>query len=60
MSNRKQRLQNAANYRNLMRTVGPLRQCDHCKAWHRNEGHFVPPSFGEGGFFICTKPEDIR
>ena len=31
--------------------------CPHCKT---DEGpHFVPPCFGEPGFFLCGTPEDI-
>jgi hypothetical protein len=56
VANKQQRMQNAANYRDLMAGVRPLRQCHNCKIWHRAEGHFVPPSFGESGFYICTKP----
>lgn len=55
MPNKQQRMQNADNHRALMAKVGPLRQCPHCKLWHRDEGHFVPPSFGDSGFFICEK-----
>lgn len=60
MPNKQQRMQNANNYRRLMNEVRPKRQCVNCKAWHRDEGHFVPPSFGEDGFFICKKPGSER
>lgn len=31
--------------------------CPNCKEqFKENEtGHFVPPSFGDSGFFVCTK-----
>lgn len=54
MPNKQQRMQNANNYRRLMNEVGPQRQCPNCKVWHRSEGHFVPPSFGEEGFYVCS------
>lgn len=28
-----------------------------CLNCGKNEAHFVPPSFGEEGFFICEKPK---
>lgn len=56
MPNKQQRMQNANNYRKLMREVGPKRECDHCKElMPYGDGHFVPPSFGQPGFFMCER-----
>jgi len=55
MSNRKQRESNRANHRKLMATL-KTNECMNCHELIAG-GHFVPPSFGEEGFFVCTTPE---
>lgn len=57
MSNRKQRDSNRANYRDLMALVGPKSECMNCHELI-TQGHFVPPSFGEEGFFACEEKKD--
>ena len=57
MSNRKQREQNRQNYRQLMVLLGPKSECDNCHELI-TQGHFVPPSLGEDGFFICEEKKD--
>lgn len=37
-----------------MRQAGEPRICPNCQSTLVNEGHFVPPSLGEPGFFICA------
>jgi hypothetical protein len=58
MPNKKQRMQNADNHRRLMLATRHKRQCPNCREWHRGEGHYAPPSFGEEGFFICAKVDE--
>ncbi len=55
MPNKLQRQQNANNFHRLMDKVGNKRQCPNCLIWHNKEGHYVPPSVGDEGFFICEK-----
>lgn len=59
MSNKKQRLKNIATANKLRRSLPPKRRCPYCKALIY-DGHFVPPSLGEPGFFICDpdNPQD--
>lgn len=53
--NRKQRIQNKNNYEKLISNIPSIFWfCDHCGE-KTNYGHFVPPSFGEDGFFICKE-----
>lgn len=39
------------------RVLPPLRECPNCKKKFEkgDSGHFVPPSFGQKGFFYCEK-----
>ncbi len=54
MANKQQRIQNANNYRKLMGALPSGRRCPNCKKeLMHGEGHFVPPSFGEEGFYAC-------
>lgn len=49
---RRKRAERARNLPAIKRGV-PLRACLHCGEMTR-EGHFVPPSFGDRGFYICA------
>lgn len=53
--NKKQRMKHRDNYRKLMAIAGPVSLCVNCGKDNRDHGHFVPPSLGEQGFFICQK-----
>jgi hypothetical protein len=55
MSNRKQRESNRANWRKLMASL-KTNECSNCHELISG-GHFVPPSFGEEGFFVCNNEE---
>lgn len=58
MPNKQQRMQNANLHREHMRVLGPARPCPNCQWPLRGDnGHFVVPSLGEAGFFICKKVE---
>jgi hypothetical protein len=47
-----------ANARDLQRRFAPKKSyCPNCKELLVNGGHFVPPSFGDPGIFICQKKE---
>lgn len=35
-------------------------RCQNCGVWKPRPGHFIPPSFGDPGFFICEKREATR
>lgn len=59
MSNKKQRMQNRANYVRLMRSIPSGRYCPNCKQpLNYLDGHFVPPSFGCEGFYCCKKADE--
>jgi hypothetical protein len=55
MANRKQRDQNRANSYWLKARFGSKATCPAC--WH-DGSHYVPPSFGEKGFYTCTPNYD--
>jgi len=52
VSNKQQRMQNANNYRALMNSLPSKYYCSNCNQ-PTHQGHFVPPSFGEDGFYAC-------
>lgn len=34
--------------------------CPNCKKpLKKGEGHFMPPSLGEKGYFVCSKPDEL-
>lgn len=39
--------------------IPEIRECPNCKAklTRKESGHFVPPSFGDKGFFVCEKKD---
>jgi hypothetical protein len=37
---------------------GPRSTCPNCHVTHYGPGHFVPPSFGDPGFFLCEGGSD--
>jgi hypothetical protein len=54
MSNRKTKRQRKSTPLSQM-----LRTCFNCgEDLTGKSGHFVPPSMGDKGFFICTKKDD--
>lgn len=53
MSNGQQRRQNRATAEDLCRKLPATRTCPNCKQ-PTPDGHFVPPSFGDRGFFVCS------
>lgn len=54
MPNRQQREQNRREYEKLLRQLDSPHPCSHCRRTVKNgQGHFVPPSLGEDGFYIC-------
>ena len=56
MSNKKQRDQNRATASKLNRPLANPFICNNCKQY-TCDGHFVPPSFGDKGGYICeVKP----
>jgi hypothetical protein len=57
MANKQQRMQNANNFRQLQRAgqFGGGRPCQNCGERLYVEGHFVPPSVGEEGFYLCNQ-----
>ncbi len=62
MPNKKQRMQNANNHRSLTREgkFGGGRPCPNCGAQLYVEGHYVPPSVGEVGFYMCSVPRNME
>lgn len=50
--NKKQRLQNKATANKLKRLLPPTLTCPQCKQL-THDGHYVPSSFGDSGFYIC-------
>lgn len=59
--NRKQRDQNRANARMLasFASTTPRLKCLNCGRPTRN-GHFVPPCFGDEGFYVCETIDEQR
>jgi hypothetical protein len=58
MGGRLQRERMRANARDLQRRFFPQkRECPNCKQilTAGESGHFVPPCFGDKGFFYCEK-----
>lgn len=52
---KKQREKRREYARELVRLFGPLSVCGNCGELFRpGNGHFVPPSLGEDGFFACA------
>lgn len=39
--------------RNRHSVVYPSRRCPNCGETHNGPGHFIPPSLGEPGRFMC-------
>lgn len=54
MPNKKQRMKNRKTAEKLKRAVTPGFVCRNC-GMRTHDGHFVPPSFGEEGFYYCTE-----
>ena len=50
---KKQRTQNRATAKKLKNSLPIKTICPECG--ESTTGHFVPPSFGEEGFFVCDK-----
>lgn len=56
MPNKQQREQNRKNFEALLRRIDSPHPCPNCKATVKiGQGHFVPPSLGEEGFYICER-----
>lgn len=43
--------------KNIRKALG-LRESPTCPNCGKEGPHFVPPSFGEDGYFVCDKPLD--
>lgn len=58
MGGRKDRERKRKNVRDLNRRFNkmPKTKCPNCGKY---EAHFVPPSMGDSGFFICRKNSGI-
>jgi hypothetical protein len=57
--NRKQRIKNAETAEKLRRSLPPKNRCPNCKEL-THDGHYVPPNFGDEGFYICEKANEKR
>lgn len=53
MPNKKQRIQNKANHSKLLHSLPPTTRCPNCLRF--SHGHFVPPSFGDEGYYACKE-----
>ena len=54
MSNKKQRMKNRETARKLSNLTRPAKPCLECGELTKF-GHYIPSSFGEGGFWTCDK-----
>jgi hypothetical protein len=41
------------------KNINPLHLCPECKEYTK-DGHFVPPSLGEEGFYVCATANPIE
>lgn len=56
MPNKQQREQNRREYEQLLRRLDSPFPCFNCKRTVKmGQGHFVPPSLGEEGFYYCKE-----
>lgn len=47
----------------MTEAIRRLREChmaSHPDCTYGDQPHFIPPSFGDVGFFLCERPADIR